>query len=73
MLLHIDEFLPPALAGGETARLLKSGYKERLTCLKNKVKIVEKQQIKASLGKSRYFIKLQIRSNSDSDLPVWGR
>jgi hypothetical protein len=42
MLLHIDEFLPPALAGGKAAHLLKSGCKERLTCLKNKVKIVEK-------------------------------
>jgi hypothetical protein len=27
MLLHIDEFLPPVLAGGKAAHLLKSGYK----------------------------------------------
>jgi hypothetical protein len=50
MLLHIDEFLPPALAGGEAAHLLKSGCKERLTCLKNKVEIVEKQQDKSFFG-----------------------
>jgi hypothetical protein len=36
MLLHIDEFLPPVLAGGKAAPLLKSGCKERLTCSKNK-------------------------------------
>jgi hypothetical protein len=47
MLLHIDEFLPSALAGGEAACLLNSGHKERLTCLKNKVEIVEKQQDKS--------------------------
>jgi hypothetical protein len=46
MLLHIDEFLPLALAGGEAARLLKSGCKERLTCLKNKVEIVKQQHDK---------------------------
>ena len=50
MLLHIDEFLPHALAGGKTARLLKSGFKERLTCLKNKVEIVEKQEDKSFFG-----------------------
>jgi hypothetical protein len=50
MLLRIDEFLPPALARGEAERLLKSGCKERLTCLKNKVKIVEKQQDKSFFG-----------------------
>ena len=32
MLLHIDEFLPPALAGGEDTHLLKSGC-EALTDL----------------------------------------
>jgi hypothetical protein len=42
MLLLINEFLPPALAGGEAACLLKSGFKERLTCLKNKIETVEK-------------------------------
>jgi hypothetical protein len=43
MLLHINEFLPPALAGDEGAHTqLKSGCKERLTCMKNKIKIVEK-------------------------------
>jgi hypothetical protein len=47
MLLHIDEFLPPVLAGGETAFLLESGCKERLSCLKNKLEIVEKQQDKS--------------------------
>jgi hypothetical protein len=50
MLLHIDEFLPPALAGGEAARLLKSGCKERLTCLENKIETVEKQQDKSFFG-----------------------
>lgn len=50
MLLHIGEFLPPALAGGEAACLLKSGCKARLTCLKNKVKIVEKQEDKSFFG-----------------------
>jgi hypothetical protein len=50
MLLHIDEFLPPALAGGEAECLLKSGCKERLTCLKNKAEIVEKQQDKNFFG-----------------------
>ena len=50
MLLHIDEFLPPVLAGGEAACLLKSGCKERLTCLKNKVETVEKQQDKSFFG-----------------------
>jgi hypothetical protein len=35
MLLHIDEFLPPAFAGGKATCLLKSGSKKRLTCLKN--------------------------------------
>ena len=48
MLLRIDEFLPPALARGEAERLLKSGCKERLTCLKNKV--FEKQQDKSFFG-----------------------
>jgi hypothetical protein len=38
------------LAGGEVTCLLKSGYKERLTCLKNKVEIVEKQQDKSCFG-----------------------
>jgi hypothetical protein len=70
MLLHIDEFLSPSLAGGKTAGLLKSGCKERLTCLKNKFEIVENNRIKASLGKSRYFIQLQISNNQ---LSVWGR
>ena len=50
MLLHIDEFLPPALAGGEAAHLLKSGCKERLTCLKNKVETIEKQQDNSFFG-----------------------
>jgi hypothetical protein len=49
MLLHIDEFLPPALAEGKAACLLKSGCKDRLTCLKNK-EIVEKQQDKSFFG-----------------------
>jgi hypothetical protein len=48
MFLHIDEFLPPVLAGGKASRLLKSGCKERLTCLKNKV--FEKQQDKSFFG-----------------------
>jgi hypothetical protein len=50
MLLHIDEFLPPVLAGGKAARLLKSGCKEILTCLKYKVETVEKQQEKRIFG-----------------------
>jgi hypothetical protein len=50
MLLHIDEFLPPAFAGGKATCLLKSGSKKRLTCLKNKVEIVEKQQDKSFFG-----------------------
>jgi hypothetical protein len=50
MFLPIDEFLPPAFAGGEVARLLKSGCKERLTCLKNKVEIVERHQDKSFFG-----------------------
>ena len=63
MLLHIDEFLPPALAGGEAACLLKSGCKERLTCLKNKVETVKSNSTKASLEKSRYSIQLQISND----------
>jgi hypothetical protein len=35
MLLHIDEFLPPVLAGGKAAHLLKSGC-EALTGLLEK-------------------------------------
>jgi hypothetical protein len=54
MLLHVDEFLPSALAGGEAACLLKSGCKERLTCLKNKFEILEKQQDKS------FFWKVQV-------------
>jgi hypothetical protein len=50
MLLHIEEFLSPALAGGKAERFLKSGCKERITCLKNKVEIVEKQQDKCFFG-----------------------
>jgi hypothetical protein len=68
MLPHIDEFLPHALAGGQAACLLKSGCKERLTCLKNKVKTVEKQQKKASMVKSRYFIQLQISNDQPQTL-----
>jgi hypothetical protein len=68
MLLHIDEFLPPALDGGKAAPLLKSGCKVRLTCLKNKVKIVEKHRIKASFWKSMYFIQLQISNNQAQTL-----
>jgi hypothetical protein len=50
MFLHIDEFLPTVLAGGKAAHLLKSGCKERLTCLKNKAETVEKQQDKSFFG-----------------------
>jgi hypothetical protein len=58
MLLHIDEFLPPALAGGEAAHFLKSGCKERLTCLKNKVEIVEKLQDKTFFGEVQVLYSL---------------
>ena len=70
MLLHIDEFLPPELAGGKAAHLLKSGCTEGLTCLKKKVEIVEKQHDKS------FFVEIQVlnsvanyqQSSSDSDL-----
>jgi hypothetical protein len=54
MLLHINESLPPTLAGGKAARLLKSGSKETLTYLKNKVELVEKQQDKS------FFVEAQV-------------
>jgi hypothetical protein len=38
------------LERGEAASLLKSGCKERLACLKNKVEIVENQQDKSFFG-----------------------
>jgi hypothetical protein len=68
LLLHTDEFLPPTLAGGIAAHLLKSGCKERLTCLKNKVEIVEKLQGKRFFGGSRYFIQLQISNDQAQTL-----
>jgi hypothetical protein len=75
MLLHIDEFLPPALAGGKAACLLKSGCNKRLTCLKNKVEIVGKQQDKSFFGEVQvlYSVANYQQSSSDSDHPVWGR
>jgi hypothetical protein len=72
MLLHIDEFLPPALAGGEAACLLKSGCKERLTCLKKtKSRQLKNNRIKASLGMPRYFIQLQISNDQAQTLAFW--
>jgi hypothetical protein len=50
MLLHIDEFLPPALAIGRDACLLKTGCKELTGLLENKVEKVEKQQDKSFFG-----------------------
>jgi hypothetical protein len=46
MLLHINEFLPPVLARGGAACLLKTGCKA-LTDLLEKTKSVEKQQDKS--------------------------
>ena len=50
MLLHIDEFLPPAFAWGEMYTFWKQAVRRWLTCLKNKVKTVEKQQDKNFFG-----------------------
>lgn len=50
ILLHINEFLPPALAGGELHAFWKQAVRHWLTCLKNKVETVEKQQDKDFFG-----------------------
>ena len=64
MLLHIDEFLPPALARGGAAHLLKTGCKA-LTDLLEKTQSgqLKNNRIKASLGKYGYSIQLQISND----------
>ena len=72
MLLHIDEFLPPALAGGEAAHLLKSGCKALTDLLeKTKSRQLKNNRIKASLGKFRYLIQLQINNHQAQTLTSW--
>jgi hypothetical protein len=64
MLLHIDEFLPPVLDRGGAASLLKTGCKELTDLLeKTKLRQLKNNRIKASLGKSRYSILLQISND----------
>jgi hypothetical protein len=50
MLLHIDEFLPPELAGGKAACLLKSGCKALTDLLEKQSPDTEKQQDKSFFG-----------------------
>jgi hypothetical protein len=50
MFLHIDEFLPPVLAGGETACLLKSGCRAVTDLLEIQSRELKSNRIKASLG-----------------------
>jgi hypothetical protein len=71
MLLHIDEFLPPLLAGGEAAHLLKSGCKVLTDLLVKQIETVKSNRIKASLGKNRYYIQLQISNNQAQTLTSW--
>jgi hypothetical protein len=69
MLLHINEFLPHALARGRAARLLKTGCKALTDLLeKTKSRQLKNNRIKASLGKSRYSIQLQINNDQAQTL-----
>jgi hypothetical protein len=69
MLLHIDEFLPPALAGGGAACLLKTGCKALKDLLeKTKLRQLKNNRIKASLWTSRYSIQLQISNDQAQTL-----
>jgi hypothetical protein len=49
MLLHIDEFLPPVLAGGKAAHLLKSGCEALTGLLEKQSWDSEQQQNKSFL------------------------
>jgi hypothetical protein len=50
MFLHIDEFLPPVLGGGEVSSLVETGCRAVTDLLEIQSRELKSNRIKASLG-----------------------